>query len=74
MIPSKGMSSGTSTSVCNSAESLLVHEAIAGEFVPRITKVLQDAGVLVHGDPTFADQEGVLPASEAGLAPLLEGR
>ncbi|HNM98610.1 MAG TPA: glutamate-5-semialdehyde dehydrogenase [Marmoricola sp.] len=56
------------TSVCNSAESLLVHEAIAGEFVPRITKVLQDAGVLVHGDPTFADQEGVLPASEADHA------
>ncbi len=56
------------TSVCNSAESLLVHEAIAGEFVPRITKALQDAGVLVHGDPTFADQEGVLPASEADHA------
>jgi len=32
-------------SVCNAAEKLLVHEKIAGEYVPRIVKKLLDAGV-----------------------------
>ena len=29
-------------SVCNSAETLLVHRAVAAEFLPRITAALQD--------------------------------
>jgi glutamate-5-semialdehyde dehydrogenase len=37
-------------SVCNAAEKLLVHEKIAGEYVPRIVKKLLDAGVEVRGD------------------------
>ena len=37
-------------SVCNSAEKLLVHTAIAGEYVPGIVKKLMDAGVEVRGD------------------------
>ncbi|MBA2559727.1 MAG: glutamate-5-semialdehyde dehydrogenase [Propionibacteriales bacterium] len=37
-------------SVCNAAESLLVHEAVAEEFLPRIVKALQSEGVTVHGD------------------------
>jgi len=37
-------------SVCNAAEKLLVHEAIAAEYVPRIVKKLVDAGVEVRGD------------------------
>jgi glutamate-5-semialdehyde dehydrogenase len=37
-------------SVCNAAEKLLVHEHIAGEYVPRIVKKLIDAGVEVRGD------------------------
>ncbi|MEO7352158.1 MAG: glutamate-5-semialdehyde dehydrogenase [Marmoricola sp.] len=52
------------TSVCNAAESLLVHGAVAAEFVPRIVKSLQEAGVTVHGDEAFARQEGVVPATE----------
>jgi len=52
------------TSVCNAAESLLVHEAVAEEFVPRITRALQEAGVTVHGDASFAKQDGVLEATE----------
>ncbi len=52
------------TSVCNAAESLLVHETVAAEFVPRITKALQAAGVTVHGDETFADQEGVVGVTD----------
>jgi glutamate-5-semialdehyde dehydrogenase len=37
-------------SVCNSAEKLLVHTAIAVEYVPRIVKKLIEAGVEVRGD------------------------
>jgi glutamate-5-semialdehyde dehydrogenase len=37
-------------SVCNAAESLLVHEAVADEFLPRVLKALQAEGVTVHGD------------------------
>jgi glutamate-5-semialdehyde dehydrogenase len=37
-------------SVCNAAESLLVHAAVADEFVPRVVKALAGEGVTVHGD------------------------
>ncbi len=37
-------------SVCNSAETLLVHEAVAEAFVPRVLAALADADVTVHGD------------------------
>ncbi|HEY7096808.1 MAG TPA: glutamate-5-semialdehyde dehydrogenase [Terriglobales bacterium] len=37
-------------SVCNAAEKLLVHEKIAGDYVPRIVSKLLAAGVEVHGD------------------------
>jgi glutamate-5-semialdehyde dehydrogenase len=36
--------------VCNAAESLLVHEAIGPQFVPRIVEALVEAGVTVHAD------------------------
>ena len=52
------------TSVCNAAESLLVHADIAEVFVPRIVAALQEAGVTVHGDPAFAGQAGVVEATE----------
>jgi glutamate-5-semialdehyde dehydrogenase len=52
-------------SVCNSAETVLVHRGIADEFVPRITRALQDAGVVVHGDERFAGQPGVVVATDA---------
>ena len=38
------------TSVCNAAESLLVHEDVADEFLPIVVEALQAAGVLIHGD------------------------
>ncbi|WP_150242931.1 glutamate-5-semialdehyde dehydrogenase [Nocardiopsis quinghaiensis] len=38
-------------SVCNSAETLLVHEAVAGVFLPRVLESLAEHGVTVHGDP-----------------------
>jgi len=38
--------------VCNAAESLLVHEAVAEEVLPNIGKVLKDGGVEIRGDET----------------------
>jgi glutamate-5-semialdehyde dehydrogenase len=52
------------TSVCNAAESLLVHEDVAADFVPRVAAALRDAGVTVHGDATFAAEDGAVPATE----------
>jgi glutamate-5-semialdehyde dehydrogenase len=37
-------------SVCNAAESLLVHQAVAGGFLPRVAQALQNAGVELVGD------------------------
>lgn len=55
-------------SVCNSAESLLVHKAVADEFLPRVISALQDAGVSLVGDEAFAHFEGVNAATEADYA------
>jgi glutamate-5-semialdehyde dehydrogenase len=37
-------------SVCNSAETLLVHSKIADKFMPIALKALHEAGVIVHAD------------------------
>jgi glutamate-5-semialdehyde dehydrogenase len=50
-------------SVCNAAETLLVHRAVAAEFLPRIEKALSDKGVTVHGDAAFVAQ-GAVPATD----------
>jgi len=55
-------------SVCNSAEALLVHAAVADEFVPRVVTALRDAGVTVHGDAAFAAQDGVVAATDDDYA------
>lgn len=41
-------------SVCNAAETLLVHRDVADAFLPRILAALRDAGVTVHGDVVVA--------------------
>jgi glutamate-5-semialdehyde dehydrogenase len=52
-------------SVCNAAETLLVHAGIAEKFVPSIASALRVAGVTVHGDGRFAAlAPGTLPATE----------
>jgi glutamate-5-semialdehyde dehydrogenase len=52
-------------SVCNAAETMLVHRAIAAEFLPRALKALQDAGVTIHGDgETASYAEGVVPVTD----------
>ena len=52
--------------VCNAAETLLVHEEIAAEFVPRIVRALGEAGVEVRGDERVEAlaQESIAAATE----------
>src|SRR3954454_10344142 len=42
-------------SVCNAAETLLVHRAAADAFLPRVIPALRDAGVALHGDTVVRD-------------------
>src|SRR6476659_7807497 len=56
------------TSVCNAAESLLVHADVAEAFLPRVVPALQEAGVTVHGDEVFAAYDGVVAATEEDYA------
>lgn len=41
-------------SVCNAAETVLVHREIADAFLPRALAALKEAGVTVHADDRFA--------------------
>ncbi len=52
-------------SVCNAAETLLVHRAVAAEFLAQVLPALAAAGVTVHGDPAVcaADADAV-PATD----------
>lgn len=52
------------TSVCNSAESLLVHADVAEAFLPRVVAALQEAGVTIHGDTAFTAYDGVVAATD----------
>ena len=56
--------------VCNAAETLLVHEKIAAEFLPPIVSRLEQAGVEIRGcSKTMALLPGhrIVPATEQGL-------
>ncbi|GAA4717744.1 glutamate-5-semialdehyde dehydrogenase [Pedococcus ginsenosidimutans] len=49
-------------SVCNAAESLLVHEAVAADFLPKVLAELSGAGVVLHTDDAsggLAERAGV---------------
>jgi glutamate-5-semialdehyde dehydrogenase len=37
--------------VCNAAESLLVHVAVAGEFLPRVSRALESYEIAIRGCP-----------------------
>jgi glutamate-5-semialdehyde dehydrogenase len=50
-------------SVCNAAESLLVHESVAAAFLPKILAELGAAGVLLHVAPEVGEH-----AQAAGAA------
>ena len=56
-------------SVCNAAETLLVHEKVAGEFLPGLIDELQGAGVKIRG--CLKSQKlvpGILAATEEDWA------
>ncbi|MEP6463958.1 MAG: glutamate-5-semialdehyde dehydrogenase, partial [Frankiaceae bacterium] len=56
-------------SVCNAAETLLVHADAAAEFLPVVLPELRKAGVTVHGDATVAGyDDAVLPATDEDWA------
>jgi glutamate-5-semialdehyde dehydrogenase len=52
-------------SVCNAAETVLVHRDVAAAFLPRALEALRAAGVTVHGDEAVrAYGEDVVAATE----------
>ena len=53
--------------VCNAAETLLVHQAIAAEFLPQAVARLKQAGVEIRGCPAtmaLLPNGGLVPATE----------
>lgn len=55
--------------VCNTAESVLVHRAIAAEFLPKLVRALADADVTIHGD---ADFYAAAKALDAPVVPVTD--
>jgi glutamate-5-semialdehyde dehydrogenase len=55
-------------SVCNAAETLLVHASIADSFVPKALRALAAHRVTVHGDSRVAAYGDVVPAEEQDFA------
>ncbi len=52
-------------SVCNSLETLLVHEQVAAELLPKLAKALAESSVLVHAcEQSIALMPGSIPATE----------
>jgi glutamate-5-semialdehyde dehydrogenase len=52
-------------SVCNAAEKLLVHQAVAAKYIPRIVNKLIAAGVEVRGDARSCELAGGLAVHPA---------
>ena len=53
-------------SVCNATEKVLIHQAVAADYLPTIVQALRDNGVEVRGDDaTRAIVPDVVPATEA---------
>ena len=52
-------------SVCNAEEKLLVHEAVASEFLPDILSALEEKGVTIVGDSHVCSiYKNAIPATE----------
>jgi glutamate-5-semialdehyde dehydrogenase len=56
-------------SVCNAAETLLVHRDIAEAFLPRALDALAEAGVTVHGDERVMAYAGGSKANVVAATP-----
>jgi glutamate-5-semialdehyde dehydrogenase len=55
-------------SVCNAAESLLVHSSVASDFLAKALPALASAGVTVHGDPAVVAAGKDVPAGKDVVA------
>lgn len=57
--------------VCNAAETLLVHEAVAEQFLPKVQSALAKQGVTLHADKKAVEiiggREGVYAATGASF-------
>lgn len=51
--------------VCNAVETLLVHESVAGEFLPAVVERYEEAGVELRGDERVRDIIEMDAASES---------
>jgi glutamate-5-semialdehyde dehydrogenase len=51
--------------VCNAAETLLVHQDVAGELLPSLLEKLSGAGVELFGDERTRESAGSAPVGEA---------
>lgn len=51
-------------SVCNAAETMLVHRAVAGEFLPLVAEQLKEKGTELRGDARALALIDCLPATE----------
>jgi glutamate-5-semialdehyde dehydrogenase len=54
-------------SVCNAAETVLVHREVADRFVPAAVRALTACGVTIHAEPGFAalaDPGSTVPATD----------
>ncbi|HSN07105.1 MAG TPA: glutamate-5-semialdehyde dehydrogenase [Candidatus Angelobacter sp.] len=56
-------------SVCNAAETFLVHRAVADDFLPRALEALRERGVTVHGDTAVAAHAA---SAGIGFAPVTD--
>jgi glutamate-5-semialdehyde dehydrogenase len=57
--------------VCNAAETLLVHEAVAQKFLPRMVAKLKEAKVEIRGDSktiALLPKDAIVPATEEDWA------
>lgn len=50
-------------SVCNAAETILIHSEIADEFIPELMQAFKTEGVTIHGDDSVAKY-----AANAGIS------
>lgn len=53
---------------CNAVETLLVHRAIASEFLPQVANALQGKKVELRGDESTCEILNITPATEADWA------
>ena len=55
-------------SVCNAIETLLVHESVAAEFLPRFASAMAESGTEIRGDGRTCTVIGAVPATEEDWA------